>query len=100
MEYHFTIYEDDEIVQLETWTYGGVNMIITLWKQDEQSLVEQFWRHAHYDFDIDNEIDIHRQDPRYRDAFTIAQSLRDFETYHDHIVDIANEIYDLERSQV
>lgn len=95
MEYHFTIYEDDGIVQLETWTDGGVNMIITLWKQDEQSLVEQVWRYAHYGFDIDNEIDIHRQDTRYRDVFTISQSLRDFEEYENELITIADELLEL-----
>ena len=79
-ENNFGIYEDQNCYELEDWTNGGVNMIIHLNKDDNLSATKQFIEYID-NFDIDEEIDIYREDKRYREAFTIRQSLQDFENW-------------------
>ena len=55
-------------------------MIIHLNKDDNLSATKQFIEYID-NFDIDEEIDIYREDKRYREAFTIRQSLQDFENW-------------------
>lgn len=63
---------------METWTDGGVNMIVCL--EDEKGLIENFKDYVEY-FDVEEEIDLHRQGESYKKAFTLRQSLDDFEDY-------------------
>ena len=76
----FSIYEDNQYLTLETWTDGGVNMIIYISKTMSDSLVKQFESYIE-SFDIDEEIDLHRQDNRYRNAFRIVESVNDFSAF-------------------
>lgn len=76
----FSIYEDNQYLTLETWTNGGVNMIIYISKTMSDSLVKQFDSYIN-SFDIDEEIDLHRQDSRYRNAFRIVESVNDFSSF-------------------
>ena len=76
----FRIYEDNQYLTLETWTDGGVNMIIYISKTMSDSLVKQFESYID-SFDIDEEIDLHRQDSRYRNAFRIVESVNDFSSF-------------------
>lgn len=74
-------------ITMETWTDGGVNMLHLIdgrdrdmdnpywWKEELQSIYEAF--------DVDDEIDIHRQDERYRKAFTHRMSVEDFEAHEE-----------------
>ena len=72
------LYEQDgeQYAELETWTNGGVNMIINL----QPFTIESFENYVN-DFDIDEEIDLHRQGKSYKQAFTIRESVEDFEDY-------------------
>ena len=79
-ENSFGFYEDNDSYELEDWTCGGVNMIIYLDKNNNLSATEQFINYID-NFDIDEEIDIYRQDQRYKDAFTTRQSVKDFEAW-------------------
>lgn len=65
-------------IEMETWTDGGVNMIVCL--EDEKGLIESFKDYVEY-FDVEEEIDLHRQGESYKKAFTLRQSLDDFEDY-------------------
>lgn len=65
-------------LEMETWTDGDVNMIV--WLENEDNLLEDFKEYVE-DFDIDYEIELHREDKRYRDAFSLRESLNDFEDY-------------------
>lgn len=65
-------------LEMETWTDGGVNMIVCL--EDEKGLIESFKDYVEY-FDVEEEIDLHRQGESYKKAFTLRQSLDDFEDY-------------------
>lgn len=65
-------------LEMETWTDGGVNMIVCL--ENEKGLIESFKDYVEY-FDVEEEIDLHRQGESYKKAFTLRQSLDDFEDY-------------------
>lgn len=72
-----------QCAEIETWTNGGVNMIHFM----NPFTVKEF-EEAVEDFDVDEEIDIHRQDQRYKDAFRISQSVKDFEEYHARLKEV------------
>jgi len=80
ISHHFKLYEDNQYLTLESWTDGGVDMIIYISKTMSDSLVKQFEDYINR-FDIDEEIDLHRQDCRYRNAFRIVESVNDFSQY-------------------
>lgn len=69
------LFEQDglQCAEIEKWTDGGVDMIIVLDPFTGNAFME--WVK---DFDIDGEIDLHRQDGRYRNSFTISESMKDF----------------------
>lgn len=73
--------------EIETWTTRGVNMIHYL----SPFTVEEFERMVD-GFDIDEEIDGHRQDSRYRDAFRITESVKDFEEYHSRLKGVLEQL--------
>ena len=68
--------ENIQCAEIEQWTDGGVDMIISLQPFKAQEFIK--WVD---DFDIDEEIMLHRQDPSYCSAFTIRASLEDFEGF-------------------
>lgn len=82
-------------IEMEQWTDGGVDMLHLIdgrdrdmedpdwWKDEMQSIYEAF--------DVDEEIDMHRQDERYRSAFTHRMSVEDFEDYEKWLADIAEQ---------
>ena len=73
--------------ELERWTDGGVDMIITL----NPFTVESFREYVN-DFDVDELIDMHRQEKLYRDNFTISQSLHDFTAFHNELKEMLNKL--------
>lgn len=80
----FNINESAYELELESWTDGGVDMFISIDKNSDNNLLEQLERFVE-NFDIDEEIDIHRQDTDYRRNFTIRESINDFENWVDYI---------------
>nr|DAW45514.1 MAG TPA: hypothetical protein [Caudoviricetes sp.] len=85
------VYEQDTFYELEQWTNGGVNMFINIWKEEKSSLVEQLERYID-EFDIDNEIDMYRQDEDYKSNFTITRSLEDFGDWLEYIKSIIEDL--------
>ncbi|GEM_PF-2299783 len=81
---------DEEGLEIEMWTDGGVDMIHYFHAKDGDYF-DQFVSLVK-DFDIDEEIDLHRQDKRYCNAFTHKESVEDFTDYHNHLKDIADTI--------
>lgn len=67
-------------------TKGGVEMIITIDKDDWISSFEEYYDN----FDIDYEIEIHREDPNgpYCQAFTCRESVEDFEDWDNYIKEL------------
>jgi hypothetical protein len=94
---HSRYEEDGECVgiEMESWTNIGVDMIHLIdgrdrdmndpdwWKDELESISEAF--------DVDEEIDINRQDEKYRRAFTYRQSVEDFEDYDKWLKGIAEQ---------
>ena len=78
---HFNVHEYEEgQIELETWTTGGVNMFITLDPDERKTFLEQFKEYVE-DFDVDEQVDLHREGDDYRKVFSVRQSLEDFEAY-------------------
>ena len=86
-ELFFGVEEYKDGLQLETWTEGGVNMIHYFHKKDG-CYFKQFIEFVQ-NFEVDEEIEIHRQGESYRNVFTYRKSLEDFEDYLDWITVIA-----------
>ena len=80
----FNINESAYGLELESCTDGGVNMLIGIDKDSDYDLLAQLEQFVE-NFDIDEEIDIQRQDADYRRKFTIKESIRDFENWIDYI---------------
>lgn len=91
LENNFNIYEDKTSFELEAWTNGGVNMFIPLDKEEKENAIEQLENYINY-FDIDEEIEIHRQGADYKQAFTIRESLEDFENWLEWVKNIVKSL--------
>ncbi len=72
-----------QCAEVEKWTDGGVDMIIFL----RPFNVEKFKEWVN-DFDIDEEIDLHRQGQDYKNAFKISESVKDFTDFHNHLKEV------------
>lgn len=95
LERYFNICENDEYIELEMWTNKGVDMLIYI-EQDKFESVLSGIKEYIDDFDIDEEIDIHRLDENYKSNFTIKESLEDFELYIKTLKSICKELESLE----
>ena len=84
---HLFVQDKQQCAEVENWTDGGVDMIITLMPFEAEKFIEYA-----DDFDIDEEIDCHRQDKCYKNAFTITQSVEDFTNFHDMLKEVAEEL--------
>ena len=78
---------DPQTAELEIWTERNVDMLINL----NPFTVDSFASYVK-DFDIDEEITLHRQGKLYCDHFTIKQSLEDFENYHKFLIEILTKL--------
>jgi hypothetical protein len=88
-DFNVHLFEQDmkQYAEVEKWTDGGVDMIFTLCPFNKESFIERV-----NDFDIDEEIDLHRQAQDYKNAFTITQSVKDFTNFHNHLKEIVSKI--------
>ena len=81
-------------MEIETWTNGGVDMIHTFYFSDnyqdiyDKDNVNKQLQELADNFSIDDEIDLYRQDKRYKDNFTIKESLDDFTEYQNRLDDL------------
>lgn len=76
-----------QCAELEMWTNGGVDMILWL----NPFTAESFKSYVN-DFNIDELIDSHRQDKRYKNDFTISESLKDFTDFHNFLKEVASKL--------
>lgn len=91
LEEKFSIYKDEQGYELEQWTNGGVDMIIHIDKNSQETVTEQFKNYVD-NFDIDSEIDLYREAENYRNAFSIRESVKDFEDWESFINDVLTEL--------
>jgi hypothetical protein len=93
-DFSVNVFEQDgvEVAELETWTEGGVNMIPFL----SPFTMAEFVSYVE-DFDIDEQVDLHRQDNMYRKAFNITESVEDFTDFHNRLKEVCikfNKMFD------
>ena len=89
-DFRFDSFKDStgtEFIEMETWTEGGVNMIIYL----EPPNPEEFFKYVE-DFNMDEEIDLHREMKGYKKAFTISESVKDFTKYKKRLNKVSKEL--------
>lgn len=91
MDGHFNVHDDSNYIELETWTEGGVNMFVTIQKEEGSNHFKQFKEYVD-GFDVDEQIDIHREDQNYKNNFTVRKSLEDFETYHEWLKSVLTKL--------
>ncbi|WP_449354667.1 hypothetical protein ACUL41_17770 [Virgibacillus natechei] len=93
LENHFIVHEHEEGYELETWTDGGVNMIITLHKDhhDSAALEDQFKQYVH-DFIAGDEIRNHQEDASCMQDFRFHENIHDFEAFHNRLKDIQKDV--------
>ena len=91
LEKYFNIYEDNDCIELEAWTGCGVDMFIYFNKENTGTIAEHLNDYIN-EFDIDEEIEIHRQGADYKRAFSIRESLEDFEDWLEWVKDIQKEL--------
>lgn len=94
-------YEENEKLcgyELNTYTRAGVNEIIFLdFRKEHQDpknvndFIKEFesWLNCET---IDEKIDRNRQDPRYKEAFTIKESLKEFNQFYKKLKSILKQI--------
>ncbi len=80
--------------EIEKWTNGGVDMIETIQFDDFRDSyniekIEEQLKELVDNFDIDDEIDTHRQGIDYKNAFTILESLKDFTEYKQDLEELS-----------
>ena len=88
-----TSYDNEKCLGLEAWTYGGVDMFIEI--NIKNNVIEELENYLD-NFDIDEEIDLYRQDKTYRETFKITESVRDFEDWIKFIEDIIKQLKEAE----
>jgi hypothetical protein len=71
--------------EIERWTDCGVDMIILL----NPFTIDEFKSYVN-DFNVDEQIDFHRQSREYKNNFTVSQSLNDFTDFHNYLKEIAS----------
>lgn len=88
-DFNVHLHEQDGVqcAEVEKWTDGGVDMIIGLVPFTKEEFIEYV-----NDFDVDEHIEITRQDKSYRAAFTIRQGLDDFTAFHNHLKEVVESI--------
>jgi hypothetical protein len=88
-------YKEDEKLcgyELNTYTDGGVNQIVFIDFRDtgkdpknEKDFKKLFSERVD-SIDIDEEIEMNRQDKSYRQAFTLTQAVKDFTAYKEDLL--------------
>ena len=87
-KYKITMVSYEKEYELETYTKAGVNMIFYIAKKGVK-FIEKF-KNLYEGYLVDDEIEMHRQDSKYKKDFTIRQSLEDFEELGKRLEKIMN----------
>jgi len=84
---HLFEQDGEQCAEVEKWTNGGVDMIFSLQPFTKKSFIDRV-----DDFDVDEEIEVHRQGQDYKNAFTISESLNDFNDFKELLGDTASKL--------
>lgn len=84
--------------ELNTYTDGGVNQIVFIDFRDtekdptnEDDFKELFLERVE-SIDVDDEIEVNRQDKSYKQAFTLAQAVKDFTAWKKDLLKLAKSL--------
>lgn len=79
--------KESDSIDFETWTKYGVNMFIHFDKLKRKSMddIEVDFNEYVESFDVDEEIDLHREGENYKNAFSYRQAVEDFEAYETRL---------------
>jgi 5,10-methenyltetrahydromethanopterin hydrogenase len=80
---HLFKQDNKQCAEIEKWTDGGVDMLIVLMPFSKNEFIEYV-----NDFDVDEQIDLHRQGEQYKNAFKISESVKDFTDFHNSLKDV------------
>lgn len=88
-DFNVHLFEQDgkQCAEVEKWTDGGVDMVFTLMPFSADQFIERV-----DDFDVDEEIELHRQGDDYKANFTISESLEDFTNFHNHLKEVSKRL--------
>lgn len=84
---HLFEQEGNQCAELELWTEGGINMIVTLMPFCKESFYEYV-----ESFSIDEECDVHRQDSLFRKNFTVSQTVKEFTDYQKKLKEVESKL--------
>lgn len=88
-------------LELEDWTPGGVDMIHFLDFRPHGGENKNIFniydiydeiKSVCDDFEVDDEIDAHREDKKYKDAFSYKQSVADFEAWESRLEKLRDDV--------
>ena len=84
--------------ELNTYTNGGVNQIVFIDFRDTKKKpknagdFKELFLERVESIDVDEEIELHRQDKAYKQAFTISQGLKDFTDWKEELLTLAKSL--------
>ena len=93
---YFKVTENICSYEIESWTNCGVDMFIYIDKLSDESLEDQLDQFVD-NFDIDEVIDLHREDSNYRETFKIETSLEDFKYWINKVENVIEELREIEK---
>ena len=94
--FNVNIYSENGIynqIEIESWTDGGVDMVETIYFNEvyqdiyDAKKIDKELQNIVDNFSVDEEIDLHREGQDYKNAFSIRESLEDFESYYNKLKD-------------
>lgn len=91
LEQNFDLSEDEKDISLEAWTVGGVNMFVYISKDSNKTVQEQLENYVE-NFNVDEEIELYRKNKEYREAFSIRESLHDFDDWLKFVEGVIKEL--------
>lgn len=87
---HLFQQDKKQCAEIEKWTDGGVDMIISLMPFTKEKFMEYV-----NDFNVDEEVDFYRQDVSYRNNFSISDGLKDFTDFHNGLKSVVEKLKSL-----
>lgn len=76
-----------QCAEIEKWTPLGVDMIILL----RPFCIDSFIEYVD-NFDLNEEIDLHRQDSTYKSNFSVSDSVEDFGSFHESLKQVVKKL--------
>lgn len=90
-QHYFKVYEYKneygDCAEISKHTKGGVEINFQL-----EPFTKEAFEDVVKDFDVDDQIQLYWNDPKYKEKFTIKQSLNDFEDFHNRLKELITKL--------